>query len=207
MSEMLGQCIVSSDNHALKSSRDADSVLASCAPEWFAAYITSRHEKRVGRHLEMREIEHYLPLYRSQRKWSDGSRVTLDLPLFPGYIFVCIQRAQRVRVLEVPGVLTIVGGTGGKPSSLPVSEIDALRSGLPLRNAQPHPPLKIGQRVRIRFGAFAGMEGIVERLKYSFRVVLTISGILQSFAVEADSEDLEPLNFAQPLPSQPQLLS
>jgi hypothetical protein len=63
-----------------------------CAPKWFAAYTSPRHEKRVNQQLEMREIEHYLPLYRTQRKWSDGSRVTLDLPLFPGYIFVCIQR-------------------------------------------------------------------------------------------------------------------
>jgi len=148
----------------------------------------------VNQQLEMREIEHYLPLYRTQRKWSDGSRVTLDLPLFPGYIFVCIQRAQRVRALEVPGVLTIVGGTGGEPASLPASEIVALRSGLSERNAQPHPLLKVGQRARIRFGAFAGMEGVVQRMKYSFRVVLTLDSIMQSFAVEVDGEDLEILD-------------
>jgi transcription antitermination factor NusG len=165
-----------------------------CVPKWFAAYTSPRHEKRVAQHLEMREIEHYLPLYRTQRKWSDGSRVTLDLPLFPGYIFVCIQRAQRVRVLEVPGVLAVVGGTGGEPASLPVSEIDALRSGLSQRNAQPHPLLKVGQRARIRSGAFAGMEGVVLRMKYSFRVVLTMDSIMQSFAVEVDGEELEPLN-------------
>jgi transcription antitermination factor NusG len=146
----------------------------------------------------MREIEHYLPLYRTQRKWSDGSRVTLDLPLFPGYIFVCIQRKQRVRVLEVPGVLSIVGGRGGEPASLPEDEIDALRSGLPLRNAQPHLYLKVGQRARIRSGAFAGMEGVVVRMKYSFRVVLTMDSIMQSFAVEVDGEELELLEPDQP---------
>ena len=85
---------------------------AQSAPKWFAVYTTSRHEKRVDLHLSMREIEHYLPLYRTQRKWSDGSRVTLDLPLFPGYIFVRSTRTQRVRVLEVPSVLAVVGGTG-----------------------------------------------------------------------------------------------
>jgi transcription antitermination factor NusG len=167
---------------------------APCVPNWFAVYTSSRHEKRVNQQLEMREIEHYLPLYRTQRKWSDGSRVTLDLPLFPGYIFVCIQRAQRVRVLEVPGVLTIVGGTGGEPASLPASEIVALRSGLSERNAQPHPLLKVGQRARIRSGAFAGMEGVVQRMKFSFRVVLTLDSIMQSFAVEVDGEDLEILD-------------
>jgi transcription antitermination factor NusG len=151
----------------------------------------------VDQQLEMREIEHYLPLYRTQRKWSDGSRVTLDLPLFPGYIFVCIQRAQRVRVLEVPGVLAVVGGTGGEPASLPASEIAALRSGLSERNAQPHPLLKVGQRARIRSGAFAGMEGVVVRIKYSFRIVLTMESIMQCFAVEVDGEELELLNSDQ----------
>jgi len=165
-----------------------------CMPKWFAAYTTPRHEKRVGQHLEMRQIEHFLPLYRTHRKWSDGSRVTLDLPLFPSYIFVRIQRAQRVRVLEVPGVLAFVGGTGGEPAWLPASEIDALRSGLSLRNAQPHPLLKVGQRARIRSGAFAGMEGVVQRMKYSYRVVLTLDSIMQSFAVEVDGEELEILD-------------
>jgi len=162
-----------------------------CIPNWFAAYTTPRHEKRVGQHLEMREIEHYLPLYRAHRKWSDGSRVTLDLPLFPGYIFVCIQRNERVRVLEVPGVLALVGGTGGEPASLPEAEIDALRLGLSQRNAQPNPLLQVGQRARILSGAFAGMEGVVQRMKYSYRVVLTLDSIMQSFAVEVDGEELE----------------
>jgi len=123
--------------------------------------------------------------------------VTLDLPLFPGYIFVCIERAQRVRVLEVPGVLAIVGGTGGEPAALPASEIDALRSGLSQRNAQPHPLLKVGQRVRIRSGAFAGMEGVVVHMKYSYRVVLTLDCIMQSFAVEVDGDELEQVDSRQ----------
>jgi len=170
---------------------DSTCVPVPSMPKWFAVYTTPRHEKRVGQHLEMRQIEHFLPLYRTHRKWSDGSRVTLDLPLFPGYIFVCIQRNERVRVLEVPGVLSVVGGTGGEPASLPEAEIDALRSGISLRNAQPHPLLKVGQRARIRSGAFAGMEGVVQRMKYSYRVVLTLDSIMQSFAVEVDDDELE----------------
>jgi transcription antitermination factor NusG len=164
------------------------------AAKWFAVYTTSRHEKRVDQHLSMREIEHYLPLYRAQRKWSDGSRVTLDLPLFPGYIFVRIMRTQRVRVLEVPGVLAVVGGTGRSPASLPEADIDALRSGLHLRRAEPHPLLKVGQRARIRTGALAGMAGVVVRKKNSFRVVLTMDAIMQSIAVEVDGNELEPLD-------------
>ncbi len=161
-------------------------------PKWFAVYTNSRHEKRVDQHLSMRQIEHYLPLYRAQRKWSNGLKVTLELPLFPGYIFVRIQRTERVRVLEVPGVLAVVGGTGGEPAPLPEADIEALRFGLPLRRVEPHPLLKVGQRARICSGAFAGMEGVVVRKKNSFRVVLTMDTIMQSFAVEVDSKELEP---------------
>ena len=194
MSEIWHRRIDQASSRTLDSFPDSACVPVPCMPKWLAAYTTPRHEKRVGQHLEMRQIEHYLPLYRTQRKWSDGSRVTLDLPLFPGYIFVCIQRNERGRVLEVPGVLSVVGGTGGEPASLPEGEIDALRSGLSQRNAQPHPLLKVGQRARIRSGAFAGMQGVVVRMKYSFRVVLTLDSIMQSFAVEVDGEELEILD-------------
>jgi transcription antitermination factor NusG len=151
----------------------------------------------VEQHLCQREIEHFLPLYRSQRKWNDGSRITLDLPLFPGYLFVHINRTQRVRVLEVPGVLTVVGGTRGDLAALPDAEIDALRLGLAQGKVEPHSLLKVGQRARVRDGAFAGMEGIIERMKYSFRVVLTMNSIMQSFAVEFEGDELELLDSGQ----------
>ena len=163
------------------------------APRWFALYTASRHEKRVAQHLSQREIEFYLPLYKSERKWSDGSRVTLDLPLFPGYLFIHIQRSERSRVLGVPGALAVVGGTGGEPACLPDATIHALRSGLEARPARPHPLLTAGQRVRIRSGALAGFEGIVARNKNIFRVVLTVEHIMQSYAVEVAVEDLVPL--------------
>jgi transcription antitermination factor NusG len=160
---------------------------------WFALYTTSRHEKRVAQHLGQREIEFYLPLYQSKRKWSDGSRVTLDLPLFPGYLFIRIRRDERSRVLNVPGALAVVGGTGGEPAALPDATIDALRRGLDLQPAEPHPLMTAGHRVRIRSGALAGLEGVVVRNKNSCRVVLTLEHIMRSFAVEVDMEDLEPL--------------
>ena len=163
-------------------------------PSWFAVYTSSRHEKRVQQHLSQRGIEHFLPIYRSQRKWSDGSRVTLDLPLFPGYIFVSIKRFERVRVLEVPGVLAIVGGTGREPAPLPEVEINALRTGLHLRQVEPHPFLTVGERVRIRSGALAGMEGVVVRMKNALRVILTMDLILQSIAVEVDAREIEPVD-------------
>jgi transcription antitermination factor NusG len=162
-------------------------------PKWFAVYTTPRHEKRVAQHLTLREIEHYLPLYKSERKWNDGSRVTLDLPLFPSYLFVRIKRTERVRVLDVPGALAVVGGTGREPSPLPDEAIDAMRTGLSLRIVEPHSLLTVGQRARIRSGALAGMEGVILRMKNSLRVILTLEHIQRSIAVEVSGEDLEPI--------------
>ncbi len=159
--------------------------------KWFALYTTSRHEKRVAQHLNHRQIECYLPLYKSERKWNDGSRVTLELPLFPSYLFVRIRREERGSVLAVPGAIAVVGGTGGEPAPLPDAMIEALRAGLQLRHARPHAFLRAGQRVRIRLGALTGFEGIVVRTKKSLRVVLTLEHIMQSYSVEVDLEDLE----------------
>jgi transcription antitermination factor NusG len=167
-------------------------------PNWFAVYTSPRHEKRVGQYFLQKEIEHYVPLYQARRKWRDGSKVTVDLPLFPGYVFVRIDRSERVRVLQVPGVLSIVGGTGRQPASMPDAEIDALRAGLSLRHAEPHPLLTVGQRARIRSGALAGMVGIVVRQKNSLRVVLTMDLIQQSVAVEVDGSELETLDSDDP---------
>jgi transcription antitermination factor NusG len=158
---------------------------------WFAVYTICRHEKRIAQHMVQREIQHYLPLYRADRKWRDGSRVTLELPLFPNYIFVRIRRSERVSVLSVPGALALVGGTGGEPAPLPDFAIDALRAGLREHKIEPHPLLRAGQMVRIHSGAFAGMEGVVVRRKSGCRVVLTMEQIMQSVAVEVDDSDLE----------------
>lgn len=166
---------------------------AATAARWFAVYTTCRHEKRVSQHFTEREIEHYLPLYVAHRKWRDGSKVALDLPLFPCYVFVRINRLERVRVLNVPGALTIVGGTGGEPAPLPDAAVDSLRRGIEQGNIEPHPLLTVGQQVRIRSGAFEGMKGIVVRKKSGFRVVLTLEQIMQSIAIELDEGDLEPI--------------
>jgi len=168
------------------------------AQKWFAVYTSPRHEKRVSQYLGQKEIDHYLPLYRTRRKWKDGSKVTLNLPLFPGYLFVHISKSERVPVLQVPGVLCFVGGTGRQPASLPEAEINALRSGLPLRRAEPHPLLTVGQRARIRSGALAGMEGVVVRRKNSLRVVLTMELIRRSVAVEVDESELVTLDSEGP---------
>jgi transcription antitermination factor NusG len=166
--------------------------------QWFAVYTASRHEKRVVQHLEHRRIEHFLPVYRVEHRWRDGSRVALDLPLFPGYVFVRIFRQDRVGVLDVPGVVSMIG-TGPRPSPLPDFQVEALRAGLDPTRAEPHPLLAVGQRVRIKVGALAGLEGIVIRKKSGIRVVLTLDLLMQSIAIEVDGDDVEPVDASFPL--------
>ncbi len=163
------------------------------ASVWFAVYTASRHEKKVALHLEQRAVEHFLPLYRANRKWKDGSRVTLHLPLFPGYLFVRICKSQRGSVLGVPGALALVDGVGGVPASVPDGVVEALRNGIAEGSIEPHCALAIGQMARIRNGSFAGMEGVVLRRKSGLRVVLTLRQIMQSIAVEVSESDLEPI--------------
>jgi len=172
-------------------SEDAGAVLRP-RPPWFAVYTTPRHEKAVARQFAVREIEAYLPLYRSIHRWKNGCRVSVDQPLFPCYVFVSIERSDYVRVLQTPGVLSLVGSRC-EPSPLPTSEIESLRSGLPLRECEPHPHLATGEKVRIHSGPLAGMVGVLARLKNNLRVVLTIHLIMKSVAVEVGSDEIEPV--------------
>jgi transcription antitermination factor NusG len=166
--------------------------------QWFAAYTTCRHEKRVSRHLEQREIEHFLPLYRAQHRWTDGTQAMLDLPLFPGYVFVRMDWSNRVGVLAVPGVVSMIG-TATRPAPLPDFEVEKLRTGLDPFRTEPHPLVTVGQRVRIKTGSLAGVEGVVIRKKGGIRVVLTLSLLMQSIAIEVDGDDVEFVETSFPL--------
>jgi transcription antitermination factor NusG len=159
---------------------------------WFAAYTTSRHEKRIAEHLCLRQIEHFLPLYKAQHRWRNGLKPIIELPLFPSYLFVRIGRGERGRVFEIPGVLSIVG-CGREPSPVPDTYIQWLREGLRVRKIEPHPYLAAGEKVRIKAGALGGMEGVLIRNKNNFRVVVSLELIMRSVVVEVDAEDLEPV--------------
>jgi transcription antitermination factor NusG len=158
---------------------------------WYAAHVCSRHEKQVARQLEERRVSCFLPVYRSVRRWKDR-RKELDLVLFPGYVFVHLDLKDRLRVLQVPSVVRFVS-FNGQPAALPDAEIEVLVNGLAKGvRAEPHPYLKVGHRVRVKYGPLAGTQGILVRRKDKFRVVLSIDLIMRSVAVEVDEADVEP---------------
>jgi len=160
------------------------------SPLWFAAYTHSCQEKRVAQHLSTRDIEFFLPVHRTISHWKNGLRVPIERPLFAGYIFVKMCRESKTRVLEVPGVHSIVGA-GREPIPLPYDEMEALRRGVGLLNVEPHPFVKAGEKVLVRRGPLEGMTGIVLRQKNNVRVILSIDLIMKSISVEVATQDLE----------------
>ncbi len=159
---------------------------------WYALHVCARHEKRVAEYLGLKTIEFFLPSYKAVRRWKNGCRMELDLPLFPGYLFVRIPLVDRLRVQRHPGVVSIIGFSN-QPFALEDSEVEALRSGLLRCPAEPYPFLTAGDQVRVHSGPFEGMVGLLVRKKKDFRVVLSINIIAKSIAVELDLCNLEPL--------------
>jgi transcription antitermination factor NusG len=100
-------------------------------------------------------------------------------------------------VVELPGVHSIVGA-GREPTPLPNEEIDALRRGIHLLNAEPHPYLNVGDRATVRTGPLAGLTGIVVRKKNAYRLILSVDLIMKSISVEIDGRELE---YCEPLAS------
>jgi transcription antitermination factor NusG len=180
---------------AMRAERASSSVVSDLAmvePQWYAIYTRASHEKRVAAELDARTVEHFLPLYSSVRRWKDR-RVTLDLPLFPGYLFVRIALCERLRVVQIPSVVRLVG-FNGLPTALPDVDMEIMRSGLSERlRAEPHPFLTVGRHVRIVSGPLAGFEGILRRKKNNFRFVVSIELIHRAFAVDVDAADVQPL--------------
>jgi transcription antitermination factor NusG len=161
---------------------------------WYAAYTSAHHEKRVAGQLAARAMEYFLPLYSSRRRWQDR-QVHLQLPLFPGYVFVHIRLDQGMRILQIPGVAHLVS-VKGRPVPIPDQDIEKLRAGLsPSVCAKPHPFLTVGRRVRIIRGPLLGLEGILIRQKGLTRVVVSLQMIQRSIGVDLATDAVEPIRF------------
>lgn len=164
---------------------------------WYAAHTRSNFEKRVAAELEAKGVESYLPAYQEIHQWKDR-RKRVDLPLFPGYVFVRFgdRPGRRLAVLQTAGVLRLLGHAG-ELEPVDSAELEAIR--LLLRSNSrcvAHPFLREGARVRVKRGALAGVEGILTRLKNQNRLVISVTLLAQSVAVEVDTANVEVLKTA-----------
>jgi transcription antitermination factor NusG len=159
---------------------------------WYALRVRSRYEKKVATHLQGRGYELLLPLYKCRRRWSDRFN-EIELPLFPGYVFCQFNPLNRLPILSIPGVVHVVG-VGRTPVPIDESEIVAIqaaaKSGLP---SQPWPFLQVGQRVRIEYGPLCGVEGILLGFRGHQRLVLSVTLLQRSVAVQVDEAWVQPL--------------
>ena len=157
--------------------------------KWYVLFVRSNQEKRVAQHLLSRTIEHFLPVYESVRQWKDR-KVRLLSPLFPGYVFVRLPLADRLKALIVPNVVNLVG-TKNAPAVISEEELEWIKRGTTYGKAEPHPYIKAGDPVVIKVGPMAGMEGIFVQVQNNTRVLIRLDSIARAFAVEVDRNWVE----------------
>ena len=159
---------------------------------WFALQIRSRWEGTTAGLLRGKGLETLLPTYSAKRKWSDRFKV-VEAPLFPGYVFCRFDVHNRLPVLITPGVISVVG-RGNTPVAVDDTEIlsiqAAIGSGI---HMEPWPYVEIGERIRIKDNILDGMEGILTSFKGSDRVVISVTLLRRSVALEIDRSRITPL--------------
>ena len=173
---------------------------------WYALYTRHQHEKSIATTLTNKGFQVFLPLYLVGHRWKDRTK-QLSLHLFPTYVFLCSCLSRRLDVLKTPGVYHFVG-FGGMPSAIPEEEIESLRRAVATASGiEPHPFLKCGDRVRVKSGALAGVEGMLVRKKNLFRLVLSVELLNRAVAFEIDVTNVEKVASPGPQVSkQPELL-
>jgi transcription antitermination factor NusG len=159
---------------------------------WFAVQVRTRWESSTALLLSGKGYQTLLPTYRTQKRWN-GKLRQVNAPLFPGYVFCQFDRQKRLPILVTPGVIAVVG-QGKVPLPVDDAEIEAIRtivsSGV---LAEPWPFLEVGQKVRIESDALQGLEGILVQFKGKHRVVLSVSLLRRSVALEIDRACVRPL--------------
>jgi transcriptional antiterminator NusG len=163
--------------------------LADSTAQWFVAWTHSNSERLVHDQLAGRGFDAFLPMLKT---WSRrrGTRSMIDVPMFPGYVFVrhAIDRRTHAEILKARGIVRLLGARWDQLASVSDREVDAIRrmAGAPMP-VMPHTFLREGQRVRIASGPLDGVEGIlVSTRPQKGLLVVSIELLQRSVAVEVD---------------------
>jgi transcription antitermination factor NusG len=159
--------------------------------QWMVLYTRARQEKAISRDLLRRAIPFYLPLVRQTRRYG-RRRVASRTPLFSGYVFILATEAERVASLTTNRVSRIL--TVDDPQVL-VHDLQQIHrlitSNAPLTVESRLSP---GNRVRVRSGPFAGIEGTVLHRRGQARLLVSINFLQQGASVEIEDFLLEPID-------------
>jgi len=157
---------------------------------WYAVYTIVRHEKAVNNALRERELETFLPLREVTRQWKDRKK-RVQLPLFPGYIFVHSTVSDRLSILKTPGIVRILGASG-KPLPVPDEQVAAIRKLLESRLPfDPYPYFNEGKKVFVIHGPLQGINGIILERRGFNKLILSVDLIKRAVSVEVDIESVE----------------
>ena len=154
---------------------------------WYAIQVRPRYERLVVELLSDKICDNFLPVHESRRRWSDRWK-RLERPLFPGYVFGRFHLNEKHTVMTTSGVVRIVG-IGLIPVAVPDDEIAALqqlvRQRIPVRV---HEFVSAGEKICLRSGPFAGLNGIIVRKSGESRLVVSVNLLRRSVAVEVEAE-------------------
>jgi transcription antitermination factor NusG len=163
---------------------------------WYALQVRTRWESSTTMLLSGKDYQTFLPTYKTKKRWNGRLR-EVDVPLFPGYVFCQFDAQKRLPILVTPGVIAVVG-RGRVPLPVDDGEIAAIRtivsSGF---RAEPWPYLELGQKIRIESDALMGLEGILINFKGNHRIVVSVSLLRRSVALEIDRSCVRPVSPAR----------
>jgi transcription antitermination factor NusG len=149
-------------------------------PQWYALSVRVRSELLVADGLNCRGFEPYVPLSPRRRCYSERVKNVLEV-VFSGYVFCRFDVRHKVQVISIPGVHNIVAFCG-VPTPLCATDIDHLKTMVAC-GAYQVPYLSKGQRVRVEYGALAGVEGILTRDQDSRRLIVSIDLLQRSVSL------------------------
>ncbi len=167
-----------------------NSIKSTSVPEWYAFYVTTRHEKRIYSRISELDVEVYLPIVKKWNQWSDRKK-EIESPLIPGYIFCHIRVEDRIPILQTPGVLNIVK-IGGKWAPIPNEQIETLK--LFVKNSETlsiESKIVVGEEVKVVRGVFTGAIGIVKHESGNMRLVLSFEKLGLAYSVVIKKSDLQ----------------
>lgn len=168
-------------------------TINSLPDQWFALRVKSRAEKIVALMARNKGFDEFLPVYQARRRWSDRVK-SVELPLFPGYVFCRLNPHHRLALLTIPGVLHLVG-IGKVPVAIDDAEMIALQSAVGSGLAtEPWPYLEVGQRVRLEEGPLVGIEGILVGTSKQQRVLVSVTLLKRSVAVAIERRWVMPID-------------